>query len=72
MATGLGEGVGVPVVVQPFAAELLFCGIGEPVVKSEPLLLVSVHPPPLRIAAVVLVNVAVGAEPSYVVPVPVP
>ena len=44
--------------------EMVFRGVGVPIVKSRPLSSVSVQPPVSRIAAVVLLVAAVGCAPS--------
>ena len=58
----IASGVGPP--LQTFVGLAVLRGVGAPVAKSAPLLLVSVQPAPARIAAVVLERVAVGPAPS--------
>src|SRR5262245_41877769 len=66
----LAAGVVVLIAGRPSA---LLRGVGAPVAKSVELLSVSVAPPVFRMAAVVLLRVAVGPVPSkQFVPVPYP
>ena len=66
--TELGFAAAVPLGAvgppQPLAGLALLRGVGAPTVKSELLLSVSVQPPRLRRAAVVLERTAVGPAPS--------
>src|SRR3546814_6568809 len=55
---------GWPPPAHTFGAEALLRGFGVPDVKSAPLTLVSVQPPPLRSAAVVLLSPGAASEPS--------
>src|SRR3546814_18303993 len=55
---------GWPPPAHTFGAEALLRGFGVPDAKSAPLTLVSVQPPPLRSAAVVLLSPGAASEPS--------
>src|SRR3546814_19449393 len=63
---------GWPPPAHTFGAEALLRGFGVPDVKSAPLTLVSVQPPPLRSAAVVLLSPGAASEPSEQLALPSP